>query len=246
MIEKANKLEVCFSPIQFPLFETDNKIVVVTDILRATTVITTMFMNGVKQVLPVRFIEQAKEMKQKGMIVVAERDGKKLDFADFGNSPYYFTRDVVEGKSLVYSTTNGTHALTLGVNSKQVLVGCFLNLSSVAEYLKELKTDVLILCAGWKDKFSLEDSLYAGALSQKLLKGNGFFTKCDSANASIDLWEKAEKDLDSYLEKVAQKHRLQKLGLHDVIPYCFEQDKTRIIPYMEFSKDGNSALIKQR
>ncbi|MBN2680868.1 MAG: 2-phosphosulfolactate phosphatase [Bacteroidales bacterium] len=231
------KLEVCFSPIQFPLFQTDDKIVVVVDILRATTVITTMFINGVNKVIPVKTIEEAKELKKTGLLVVAERDGQKLDFADFGNSPFYFTKEVVENKTLVYSTTNGTNALTLGLNSNKVIVGSFLNISSIVEYLNKSLTDVIILCAGWKDRFSLEDCLFAGALTKKLLEAGCFYTKCDSANASVDLWEKAQENLDAYLEKVAQKHRLQKLGLHNVIPYCFEHDKTNLIPYLCLEKD---------
>lgn len=240
MKEATCKLEVCFSPLQFPLYETENKIIVVADVLRATSVITTMFMNGVEAVIPVRTIEEAKDYKDKGFLVVAERDGQKLDFADFGNSPFYFTPEVVSEKTLVYSTTNGTNALTLGEKSKQVLVGSFLNISSLAFYLNSRKEDVLILCAGWKDKFSLEDCLFAGALSQKLMSGRAYFTKCDSVYASIDLWTEAKKNLSEYIEKVAQKHRLKKLGLDNVIPYCFSEDLTEIIPYLEF---GNETRI---
>lgn len=246
MNELSCKLEVCFSPTQFPLFESENKIVVAVDILRATTVITTMFMNGVKSVIPVNTIEEAKAMKEKGYLVVAERDGKKLDFADFGNSPFYFTPEVIGEKTLVYSTTNGTNALTLAKQASQVLVGSFLNISSLALYLTSQKTDVLILCAGWKDKFCLEDSLFAGALSQKLLTGRSFYTKCDSANASMDLWKEAKINLTEYVEKIAQKHRLKKLGLDNVIPYCFTEDLSTIIPYLELnSKKGARILQKQ-
>lgn len=227
------KIEVCFSPIQFSLFDSCDSIVVVVDILRATTVITTMFHNGVKKVIPVKTVEEAKALKEKGFMVVAERDGKKLDFADFGNSPFYFTKDVVGEKELVYSTTNGTNAITLGKDSKQIIIGSFMNLSRVVEYLKEKQQNVLVMCAGWKDKFCLEDTLYAGALSQLLLESNLFMTKCDSVNASMDLWNLAKNDIPNYKEKIAQRHRLKKLGLDDVIDYCFTIDSTKVLPYYE-------------
>jgi len=230
---KKCKVEVCFSPMQFPLFETGDSIVVVIDILRASSVITTMFMNGVKSVIPVSTIEEAKQKKAEGFMVVAERDAKKLDFADFGNSPFYFTKDVVEGKTLIYSTTNGTHAITMGKNAKQVVIGSFLNLTALIKYLSAQKSDVIFLCAGWKDKFCLEDTLMAGAAAQNLLENTNFFSECDSAYASIDLWEKAKPCALSYLEKAAQKIRLKNMGLDDVIPYCFTPDQTDIIPILQ-------------
>ncbi|HBF89238.1 MAG TPA: 2-phosphosulfolactate phosphatase [Bacteroidales bacterium] len=233
VVQQKPKIEVCFSPLQFHLFDSKDSIVVVVDILRATTVITTMFHNGVHKVIPVQTIENALEYKKKGYLVVAERDGEKLEFADFGNSPYYFTSDIVKGKELVYSTTNGTNAITMGKNSKQVIIGSFMNLTRVSEYLKTKTANVLILCAGWKDRFNLEDTLFAGALSEKLINSGLFITKCDSANASMDLWNIAKNDLTNYKEKIAHRHRLKKLGLDDVIDYCFTIDSTEVLPYFD-------------
>lgn len=225
-----NDIEVCFSPKLFPLHESENRIVVVVDILRATSVICTMFKNGVNKVIPVKTIDDARKHKDNGSIIVAERDGNKLDFADFGNSPFYFTKEVVENKELVYSTTNGTNAITIGKDAKEVVIASFLNLSAITDYLLSKNEDILILCAGWKGKFCLEDSVFAGALSEKLIESNKYSTICDSTKASLDFWKLAKPNLMEYIQKVAQKERLQKLGLDNVIEYCHTIDSSDVIP----------------
>lgn len=230
-----NTVEVCFSTELFKVYDPKGKIVVVVDVLRATSVICTMMHNGVKEIIPVKSVDDAKAYKDKGYLVVAERDGKKLDFADFGNSPFYFSKDVVDGKTIVYSTTNGTNAISVGKEADQVIVGAFLNLTAITQYLNRQAKDVLILCSGWKGKFCIEDALLAGAISGNLIGLGSFFTKCDSVNASLDMWAMAKDNMDTYVEKIAQKHRLKKLGLDDVIDYCFTADITTIIPVLKGS-----------
>lgn len=229
-MKNKNKIEVCFSPSMYKLYDTEDSIVVVVDILRATSVITTMFMNGVDKVIPVKNLDEARKYKEKGYMVVAERDGKKLDFADFGNSPDYFKNDLVKGKTLVYSTTNGTNAINVGADAEKVIIGSYLNFKAIVKYILEYDKNVLLLCAGWKNKFNIEDSLYCGYLANELLKFANFFTICDSTKASIDLYEIANKDLHNYIQKVAQKGRLQKMGYDDVIPYCHTFDLTCFVP----------------
>jgi len=223
-------LEVVFTPEMFKHFENPEANVVVVDILRATSAICTAFKNGVAQMIPVPSLEEAKKYKDKGYIVAAERDGNVLDFADFGNSPYNFTPENVTGQEVAYSTTNGTKAIHIARNSQMVIIGSFINLSAVANLLIEKNKDVIILCAGWKGKFCLEDTLFAGALAEMLLASDQFETICDSTNGAMDLWSIAKTDIISYLDKVAQRHRLKKLGLDDVIEYCHTPDSATDIP----------------
>ena len=227
------KIEVCYSPALYPYFENKDALVVVTDILRASSAIVTAFMNGVDKIIPVGTLEEAKELKNRGYMVAAERDGIVRDFADFGNSPYNFTRERVAGKEIVYSTTNGTHAIHMAATGQQVLIGAYLNLSSLAEYLAAREEDVLVLCAGWKNKYNLEDTLFAGALAQGVLSHGKHHTICDATLGAMDLFNLAKDDLMSYIEKVAQRHRLRKNGLDDVIGYCHTQDLTQVIPVLE-------------
>lgn len=226
-------IEVCFSPAIYSLHHKSDSIVVVVDILRATSAICTAFMNGVEEIIPVGDSERARVFKSKGFLVAAERDGLVLDFADFGNSPFNFSKEKVSGKSIVYSTTNGTKAIELAKGCADIVIGSYLNLSSLSRWIIEQKRDVVIFCSGWKNRYSLEDSLFAGALAEKLIESGKFITICDATNASCDLWKIAKDDLYNYSFKVAQKARLAKNGLDDVFEFCHTIDQTNIIPILK-------------
>jgi 2-phosphosulfolactate phosphatase len=148
MIGKKKNIEVCFSPALFPGFRNPEAIAVIVDILRATSAIVTAFENGVDQIIPVGTLEEAKAFKEKGFMVAAERDGLVRDFADFGNSPYNFTKEKVAGKQIVYSTTNGTQAIHVARDCKQVLIGAYLNFTSLRDWIIKQQRDVIFLCAG--------------------------------------------------------------------------------------------------
>jgi 2-phosphosulfolactate phosphatase len=224
-------IEVCLTPKLFSEIQTkDHFIVVLVDILRATTSICAAFENGVKSILPVATLEEAKAMKEKGFLVASEQDGKKLDFADFGNSAFNFSREAIGGKTLVYCTTNGTRALEIAKDAEKIAIGAFINLSSLTSWLTGQDKNVVILCSGWKNKFCLEDTIFAGALAENLLKTKKFRTNCDSAAAALDLWRLARPDILGYIEKAAHRHRLKRLELDDVIPYSFSIDSTKVVP----------------
>lgn len=225
-------IEVCFSPVLYPSFQQKESIVLITDILRASSAICTAFMNGVDKIIPVETLGEAKAYKSQGYLVAAERDGLVMDFADFGNSPFNFTPSVVENKTIVYSTTNGTQAIHLASNSSRVIIGSFLNLTASCNWLKRQNKNIVILCAGWKNKFNLEDTLHAGALVEQMLNDENYYTICDSAHASLDLWRLAKADLLHYVEKTAQRSRLRKNKLDDVIEYCLTPDITNVLPVL--------------
>lgn len=229
----APKIEVCFSPALYVDFRNDEANVVIVDILRATSAIVTAFMNGVSRIIPVATLEEARAYKDRGYMVAAERDGLVRDFADFGNSPYNFKRELIEGREIVYSTTNGTQSIMMARDSHAVLIGAYLNMEALKNFLLQSSRDVVILCAGWKNKFNLEDTLFAGALAERLLGTGRFVTACDSAHASIDLWNLARHDISGYIDKAAQRHRLKKNNLDDVIGYCHTTDLTHLIPVLE-------------
>ncbi|WP_372776530.1 2-phosphosulfolactate phosphatase [Mangrovibacterium sp.] len=224
------RLETCLSPALYSKHAHDDNIVVVVDILRATSSICTALHNGVKRIIPVSTVEEARIKKEEGFIVASERDGYVLDFADFGNSPFNFTADKVCGKEIVYSTTNGTRCIHMASHSKAVVIGSFLNLTALANWLIKQDAPVLIFCASWKDRFSLEDTVFAGALAERLLQSGKFETICDAVTASLDLWSLAQIDLNAYIQKAAQKGRLAAKGLDDCIEFCHQPDFTEVIP----------------
>jgi 2-phosphosulfolactate phosphatase len=234
VVQETRSVEVCFSPGLFQdVVTTGDFIVVLVDILRATTTICTAVANGVEAIIPVASHEEARQLKVEGFLVATERDGVQLDFADFGNSAFSFTRDAIGGKKLVYCTTNGTRALEMAKTASSIAIGAFINLSAVTEWLAGQQKNVVILCSGWKNKFCLEDTLFAGALTERLLNTGLFRSDCDSAHASMDLWHLAEGDVLGYVEKAAQRHRLKKLGLDDVIPYSFACDQVSVVPVFD-------------
>jgi len=241
VVQEKRSVEVCFSPGLFEdVVTTGDFIVVLVDILRATTTIVTAVANGVEAIIPVATHDEARRLKSEGFLVATEKDGVQLDFADFGNSAFSFTREAIGGRTLVYCTTNGTRALHMARGASSIAIGAFINISALTEWLAGQQKDVVILCSGWKNKFCLEDTLFAGALTQRLLDTGLFRSDCDSASASLDLWKLAEGDVLGYIEKAAQRHRLKKLGLDDVIPYSFACDQVKVVPVF----DGK--LIKER
>jgi len=227
------KLETCFSPALYEPELHANAIVVIIDILRATSAICTAFANGAASIIPVATVDEARDYKRKGCLVAAERDGFVLDFADFGNSPFNFTREKVEGKTIVYSTTNGTGIIEMASSASAIVIGSFLNLSALAGWLTKQDKDVVLFCAGWKNRFNLEDTICAGAVAERLMESGFYFTICDSTLASIDLWSLAKNDLPGYIEKVAQRTRLRDKGLDDCIGYCLKADLTDRIPIIK-------------
>ncbi len=236
MPESRKKVEVCFSPALYPEFRNNESVVVIVDILRATSAIVTAFMNGVKSIIPVGTLEDAKAYKLQGYLVAAERDGIVRDFADFGNSPYNFKKEIVSGHDIVYSTTNGTQSIMMAAESHMVMIGAYLNMDAVCKLIEKEKRDVVILCAGWKNKFNIEDTLFAGVLAEKILSIPDFYTTCDAAHVSMDLWNMAKDHLMEYIEKAAQRHRLKRNNLDDVIEYCHTQNLTALVPILKDKK----------
>lgn len=233
-LQDKRSVEVCFSPALFQdILTRGDFIVVLVDILRATTTICTAVGNGVAAIIPVATHDEARRLKSQGFLVASEKDGVQVDFADFGNSAFSFTREMIGGKTLVYCTTNGTRALEIAKSATSIVIGAFVNISALTEWLARQQKDVVVLCSGWKNKFCLEDALFAGALTGRLLETGLFQSDCDAAEASMDLWSLAEGDVLEYIEKAAQRHRLKKLALDDVIPYSFEWDLVDVVPVFD-------------
>lgn len=233
-LQEKKSVEVCFSPALFGDIVTEGDFVcVLVDILRATTTICTAVGNGIEAIIPVATHEEARRLKDEGFLVASEKDGMQLDFADFGNSAFSFTRERIGGKTLVYCTTNGTRALDIAKSASSIAIGAFTNISALTAWLVKQDKDVVILCSGWKNKFCLEDTLFAGALTERLLGTGLFDAHCDSAEASLDLWSLAEGDPLAYIEKAAHRHRLKRLELDDVIPYSFECDRAELVPVFD-------------
>lgn len=243
--EPKISVEVCFSPKLYEHRLTkDNFIVVIVDILRATTSICAAFDHGVEKIIPVAGIDKAREFKENGYIVACERDGKVLDFADVGNSPSDFLLDSFKGNTIAYSTTNGTKAINMASDADEIVIGSFTNISAIALWLNKQNKNVVILCAAWKGLFNLEDSLFAGALSEKLLDTGHFETECDSVKAALDLWSLGKGDLAGYLSKSSHRNRLKHLVSDEDFQYTVTLDSNSVIPILQADYLINGEIMK--
>ncbi|HUH33523.1 MAG TPA: 2-phosphosulfolactate phosphatase [Daejeonella sp.] len=225
------ELEVCLTPALLHLYNIRESIVVVIDIFRATSSICYGIDNGVEAIIPVATIEICESYRHTDYLLAAERNGEVVDGFDFGNSPFAYSWEKVKGKIVVLTTTNGTHAINESRAAHQIVIGSFLNLTSLCNWLKTQPYNVLLLCAGWKNKFNLEDTLFAGAVVNQL-KEDGYKLD-DSSIAAEDLYIAGKNDLNEYLKKTSHSERLKRLGIEEDIRFCLNVDITTSIPVLE-------------
>jgi 2-phosphosulfolactate phosphatase len=233
---QKNLLEVCLTPALLPLYKVEDYIVVIIDIFRATSSICYGIENGAEAIIPVSEVEECSAYREKGLnyLLAAERNGEVVAGFDFGNSPFAYTAEKVAGKTVVLTTTNGTHALHLSRNAKKIVIGSFLNLTALCNWLKTQDENILMVCAGWKNNFNLEDTLFAGAVIDQL-KGDGYVLD-DPALAANDLFQIGKNDISQYLSKTSHGERLKKLGIEKDIAFCLQVDIATAIPVLEGEK----------
>jgi 2-phosphosulfolactate phosphatase len=203
-------LHTSLSPALLHLYDVSNSVVVIIDILRATSTIATALFNGAKCVIPVDSVSRCIELgRQIEGITAGERDGRVAEGLEFGNSPFEYPRKFIEGKTLVLTTTNGTRLLHMALEK-----GC----------------NEIIGCAAWKDRVNMEDTLFAGAVISRIR--DNFSINCDSSHMAETLYEKGRKDLFAFMKKndTSHYHRLMNFGLEKDIRYCLSADEANVLP----------------
>ncbi len=220
-------IDVCFSPELLRLYSLKGKAVVAVDILRATSTMVTAFAHGVADIIPVMQLDECLAYGKKGCLTAAERDGIKADGFDLGNSPFSYMGDL-EGRTIAITTTNGTRAIRLSEEAEEIVIGSFLNLKAVAEHLATLQLDVIVVCAGWKGMFNMEDTLFAGALTERLQEEFSF--ENDATLASLHLYQTAKEDLMQYLSISSHVRRLANLNIHKDVEFCLQHDLYDVLP----------------
>lgn len=224
-------IDICLTPELIHQYDLASKVVVVIDILRATSSITTAIAHGVSGIRPVDSLGQCRELKLQGHIGAAERGGKKVGGFDMGNSPFDFMNLELEDTKIAMTTTNGTNALKKSKGALQVVIGSFLNYSALLNYLERLPCDLLLHCAGWKGKVSLEDTLFAGAIVFGLKQM--FEYDSDAPLMASNLYKTVKNDLKSIVQVSSHGSRLMKLGLEKDIDYCLKFDEYKVIPVLK-------------
>ncbi len=232
MNDSRPSLHTCFSPALLHLYDVNDSIVVIIDVFRATSTIASALQNGARCVIPVDTVAKAVEMsKRVEGIAAGERDGKIAEGLEHGNSPLEYTREFIEGKTLVLTTTNGTRLLHMALENgaDTIITGSFPNLSSVCQYLISQKKNVVLGCAGWKDRFNLEDTLFAGAVIHHVQEH--FTIHCDSSLTAKLMYEQQQNDLHQFVPLLTHYHRLvERFGLIEDIRFCITADVANVLP----------------
>jgi len=237
-------LYTCLSPALLHLYDVRDCVVVVIDVLRATSTIATALYNGAKEIIPVDSVERCIQLgKELECITAGERDGQVAPGLQYGNSSFEYPREFIGGKTLVLTTTNGTKLLhmALAKGATEIVTGAFLNLSAVCDHLVSMKKNVILGCAAWKDKPNMEDTLFAGAVVSRIQEH--FDVSCDSSHMARNLYGIAKNDLYEFMKAndASHYHRLTNFGLERDIRQCLTIDTANILP--EFS---NGKLVIQR
>ncbi len=240
-------LEVLFTPAEFmALRERDlsGTVCVVFDVLRATSSMLTALGNGAAQIIPVSEIEEALALyhANPAVLLAGERDGVRIRAAqtggkdfDLGNSPREFRTEVVRGRTIVMTTTNGTRALRACASARATLVGAFLNLGAVEDWLRRNSApDLLLICAGTFDQASYEDTLAAGALADLLWPLYRSGRVSDSAVMARQLYHDAAPDLLKVMPLARNGRRLlANPDLRDDVPFCLQRDTLPIVAQLK-------------
>ncbi|MBI5471087.1 MAG: 2-phosphosulfolactate phosphatase [Ignavibacteriae bacterium] len=239
------RVELFFTPHHIDELYLREKTVVVIDVLRASTTIARALSNGAKEIIPVTTVESA--MKIVGnlsgdvTLLGGERNGKMIEGFHLGNSPLEYTEDRVKGKSIVFSSTNGSQALAKARHAKELVVCGFVNMSAVAEFLLATGSDVTILCSGRAGNFSIEDTVCAGMLITKLSEASGKVIECgDAGSAAMTLYKNAAKSIVKMLARSQHGQYLKEIGFVDDLRVCAEVDSVPVLPQLV----GNVVKLK--
>ena len=240
-LDMSFKIEISLTPALYDYRGIrEHHTTVAVDILRATTAVCAAFMAGVEEIVPLDSLAALDHFRTLGYISAAERGGKKVKDAECGNSPTeYLTMDL-RGKRMAYSTTNGTISILRGSDADLTLVGAFANITALTQRLIDVPQDIVILCSGWKNDFSIEDTLFAGALCQRLISNGAYTTTQDAVHMAIDLWQLCANDPYTYsLQHASHVQRLIGFGAEKDIAFAFRTDTCPLVPIL---KEGRLTL----
>ncbi|HER24533.1 MAG TPA: 2-phosphosulfolactate phosphatase [Candidatus Atribacteria bacterium] len=230
-----NNLETLLTPEEIKNTELAGKLVIVIDVLRASSTIITALANGCRGFIPILSPEQAKEkarqFNQEKVLLGGERNGKMIEGFDLGNSPREYRKQAVQDKTIVFSTTNGVKTLELVKDAYRIIIGSFLNLQAVCNYCTNYRRDILIICAGKEGKYSLEDTACAGILINSLKNTlSDTHYQSDANLTALLLHEKFGNDILGILRKSQHGQYLESIGLGEDLKFCSQLDYFYIVP----------------
>ncbi len=230
-------------PAHFSTDQLCGHVAVVIDILRASSTITTALANGAETVIPCEKVEQAFQLREQltstQTILGGERGGVLIDGFDYGNSPGDYSAEHVAGKTVLFTTTNGTRAIHRCRESNSVLIGSFLNLSAITETLSQCREPIDLVCAGTDGAITLEDCLYAAAVAKRLIAHHQLQDQDydDTTRLCLALYDQLvsadKKDVPSQIlaafEKSQGGRNLLQLGMQADLSLCAQLDTLDVV-----------------
>lgn len=231
-------LDIILLPDELKEKDFSDCLAVVIDVLRASSTITTALASGAERIIPVYMPKQAQDRADNypadKVLLGGERNGEKITDFDLGNSPREYNHSRIKGKTILLSTTNGIRAIELVKEAKQVIIGCFLNSKSVAEYCLSYPGKVLLVCAGDRGNLSLEDTVCAGMIGELCLNCNNEneYYLDDSLAASIIYRNFANNFINMFKESLWGRNLIE-MGLEKDISFCAQKDIYDIVPVIK-------------
>jgi 2-phosphosulfolactate phosphatase len=234
-------LHTVLSPKLLDLYTFDNTITVIIDVFRATSTIAVAMYNGCAKIIPVDNVNECKQLGNNtpNSITAGERDGKVIEGLQYGNSPSEYTKEFIDGKTLVLTTTNGTKLLHMALQkgSTEIITGSFPNIDAVCSYLLQQNKNVILGCSGWKDRFNLEDTLFAGAVIDAI--ENNFTIHCDASLMAKQMYQLHKPHLLQFIKQTTHWHRLAGYNLASDLEFCVTKNVANVLPIYK-----NGALVK--
>lgn len=224
-------IDVCLSPDLMHLYAIEDRTVVIVDILRATSCMTAALAHGVSSITPFASLDECLSSKTSGCYTAGERNGEKVEGCDLGNSPFEYMDEKLRGKKISFTTTNGTQAISKSKNAREIVIGSFLNLSALVQYLKKGQNNILVVCAGWKGRVNLEDTVFAGAVVEHLK--DIVTPECDAPVMAQHLYNQAKNDLMDFLKDCSHIKRLKRLNIIKDIEFCLTPDQYKVVPALK-------------
>lgn len=229
------QIDVCLTPAEYSAEQYQDKIAVVIDVFRATSSMASAFANQCESIIPVETVEAAlaERRHNPGSLLAGERNALKVEGFDLGNSPLEFTGTAVAGKNIIMSTTNGTVALVKAIGSLAIYTAAFVNAAAICQTLRQQRHDCVLICAGRKGCFSLEDALCAGLLTDRLAE---VAVLSDAAQFARSAYCQSKQNLLEIVAESLHARYLSEIGLGDDVAWCLQHDIIDIVPYFSEGK----------
>jgi 2-phosphosulfolactate phosphatase len=230
----SGAIDVAFTLEEVAHAELSRAAAVMIDVVRASTTIVTALANGARAVVPVatpaEAAARARAWPGGPVLLGGERSGAPPPGFDCGNSPAEYTPERVGGRTVVFTTTNGTRALLAVGGARRVAVAGFVNAAAVVDWLARQEADALLVCAGELGRFCLEDATCAGLLVERLRAARPGAAVSDAARAAAVLYGHYRADLGVLLAEAAWARMLAARGRGADLPLCAGLDVFDVVP----------------